>query len=56
MIPEEHYVCYEGDWKVLDSNDEEVKKDYDMWEREFLEEDNIITYKDLRNEPAKYIF
>jgi len=56
LISGEHYVCFDNDWKILDSSDEEVKKEYPKWEREFLEEENYITYKDLRKEPANYIF
>ncbi|MBZ9571274.1 MBL fold metallo-hydrolase [Methanobrevibacter sp. TMH8] len=57
LISGEHYVCFDGDWKILDSNDEEVIKEYDIWEREFLEDDNnVINYKDLIEEPSKYIF
>ncbi|MDR3291115.1 MAG: hypothetical protein LBT10_03100 [Methanobrevibacter sp.] len=56
LISAEHYVCYEGDWKVIDFDDEEVKKEYEIWEREFLKEDNVITYKDLKEDGEKYIF
>lgn len=56
LISGEHYVCYDGDWKIIDSKDPEVEKDYETWEREFLEKDNIITYKNLREEPQEYIF
>ncbi|KZX15436.1 carbon-phosphorus lyase complex accessory protein [Methanobrevibacter cuticularis] len=56
LISGEHYVCYGDDWKIIGSADEEIKKEYEIWEREFLEEDNIITYKNLREEPAKYVF
>lgn len=56
LISGEHYVCYEGDWKIIDSEDPAVEKEYEIWEREFLERDNIITYKDLRENPQKYIF
>ena len=56
LISGEHYVCYDDNWKILDEDDEEVLKDYDKWEREFLEEDNFITYKDLKENPKEYIF
>lgn len=56
LISGEHYVCYDGDWKTLDSCDLELKSDYDIWEREFLEGDNLINFTDLREEPQKYIF
>jgi len=55
LISGEHYACYDNVWKIPDS-DEEVQKDYDLWEREFLEEDKYITYKDLRESPEDYIF
>lgn len=55
LISGEHYVCYDGDWKTLDSCDLELKSDYDIWEREFLEGDNVINYTDLQEEPTKYI-
>lgn len=51
LISGEHYVCYGGDWEILDSNDSEIEKEYEIWEREFLEKDNVITYKDLKEEP-----
>jgi len=56
LISGEHYVCFDGDWKILDSDDEEVKKDYETWEREFLEEEDLITYKELKENPHKYLF
>ena len=56
LISGEHYVCYDGDWTIIDSKDPEVQKEYEKWERDFLEKDNVITYKDLKEEPTKYIF
>ncbi|MDR2966920.1 MAG: MBL fold metallo-hydrolase [Methanobacteriaceae archaeon] len=56
LISGEHYVSFDGSWKILDSNDEEVLKDYEIWEREFLEKYNVITYKDLKEIPNNYIF
>ena len=56
LISGKHYVCYDDNWQIIDSKDNEVEKDYDRWEREFLEEDNVITYNDLKEEPQKYIF
>ncbi|MDR3062829.1 MAG: MBL fold metallo-hydrolase [Methanobrevibacter sp.] len=56
LISGEHHVCYDGDWKILDSSNPEIEKDYSLWEREFLKEDNAINYQDLKEEPQKYIF
>ncbi|MBZ9570577.1 hypothetical protein KQY27_03330 [Methanobrevibacter sp. TMH8] len=56
LISGEHYVCYDGDWKILDSDDEEVEKEYGKWEREFLENGNVITYKDVKENGKDYIF
>jgi len=56
LISGEHYVCFDDNWKILATDDEEVKKDYETWEREFLEEDGIITYKELKENPNKYLF
>jgi ribonuclease J len=56
LISGKHYVCYDDEWKILDSSDEELKKDYDTWEREFLEEETAINYVDLKENPEKYIF
>lgn len=56
LISGEHYVCYDDDWKIIEQDDDEVKKDYETWERDFLEEDNVITYRDLKEDPTNYIF
>ena len=56
LISGKHYVCYDGNWKILDSDDDEIQKDYEKWERKFLDSDNFITYKDLKESPSKYIF
>jgi len=56
LISGEHYVNFDGDWRILDSKDDEVQKDYEKWEKEFLENDNVINYKNLRETPNKYIF
>lgn len=56
LISGEHYVCYDDDWKILNHEDEEVKKDYETWEREFLEEGNVLNYRDLQENPNSYIF
>jgi len=56
LISGEHYVCQDENWKILDSKDEEVQKEYEIWEREFLDSDNVITYKDLKENPDEYIF
>jgi ribonuclease J len=55
FISDEHYFSFDGDWNI--SNDpQKVKTDYDKWEREFLHQDNVVTYKDLKETPNKYIF
>ncbi|MDR2873577.1 MAG: MBL fold metallo-hydrolase [Methanobrevibacter sp.] len=56
LISGEHCVAYDDDWKIIDSEDDEVKKDYETWEREFLDEDNAINYTNLKEDPKKYIF
>jgi ribonuclease J len=56
LLGSKHYLCYDGEWKIPKQDSDEVKRDYDKWEREFLEEDNIITYQDLKNQESAYIF
>lgn len=56
LISGKHYLCYDENWNIIESNNPEVEKDYELWEREFLKDDDFITYNDLRENPSKYIF
>ncbi|MEM7821398.1 MAG: MBL fold metallo-hydrolase [Candidatus Aenigmatarchaeota archaeon] len=47
----------EGGWvNASKTGKDEIMKDYDKWEREFLELENRITYKEIRDNPKDYIF
>ena len=57
LIDDESFACVEDRW--LCSSDLEPTqciRDYKKWERDFLDQDNIINYRDLKVEPQDYIF
>jgi len=58
LLSDEHYACYdENNWACslgMDSYD--FKRDYEKWERNLLDRDNVITYKELQEEPQNYIY
>jgi ribonuclease J len=57
LVGNESYACVEDEWLGADDiKPEESLRDYKKWEREFLTSDNILTYKDLQEEPLDYIF
>ncbi len=58
LLEDESFACFEGEGWVPSSKIDpyHVKTDYYKWERDFLDWDNTITYKDLREEPKQYIF
>lgn len=47
------YVSNDGNWEH--PTDDEIIKDYSKWEREFLEYDNSVTYKDVKENENQYI-
>lgn len=57
LLGSDSYACVEDEWLCADDiNAEESLRDYKKWEREFLDHDNILTYKDLQENPHDYIF
>jgi len=57
LLGEDSYVCFGNEWTcAMDIDQYHVKTDYDKWERDFLDWDNTINYKDLKEEPQEYIF
>jgi ribonuclease J len=55
LNPEE-FNSYDN-WKTTDFKFHGIERDYKIWEREFLtEEYDTINYRDLQNNPEKYIF
>ena len=57
LLSDEHYACYEGEWACsLDNDPYDFKRDYEKWERNLLDRDNVITYKELQDEPQNYIY
>jgi len=56
----ESCACFNGEWipasEIEKMNPYYIRRDYDKWEREFLDLENTITYRDLQEEPGEYIF
>lgn len=57
MVGDDSFACVENEWLCADNMDPaESLRDYKKWEREFLDADNVLTYKDLQVHPLDYIF
>lgn len=57
LVGDDSYACQEGEWvSASDIDNFEVMRDYKKWERDYLNWDNTINFKDLQEEPEKYIF
>jgi ribonuclease J len=57
LIGTDSFVCYDGEWLCGSDIDPNHKSsDYKKWEKEFIESGNFINYKDIQEEPQKYIF
>ena len=57
LIGKDSFVCYDGEWLCSSNIDPNHKSsDYKNWEKEFIESGNAINYKDIQEEPQKYIF
>ncbi len=57
LLGDKYYACFDDDWMCATPLDPAyVRHDYQKWEREFLDLKNVITYKDLQDEPDQYIF
>lgn len=57
LVGNDSFACVEEEWLCADDiNSEESLRDYKKWERKFLACDNVLTYKDLQENPLDYIF
>ena len=58
LMSDEFFVCVEDEgWvKCSEIGEREIERDYSKWEREFLHLENVVTYKELRENPDSYIF
>ena len=57
LVGEDNYVCQEDEWLcTLDIDPQHAMRDYKTWEREYLDWDNTLNYKDLQEQPDDYIF
>lgn len=57
LVGNDSYACFDDEWICSSELDPSyVKSDYKTWERDFLNWDNTINYRDLQEEPEKYIF
>ncbi len=57
LVGNDSYACFDGEWICSPEIDYSyLKSDYKTWERDFLNLENTINYRDLQEEPEKYIF
>jgi ribonuclease J len=57
MVTEDSYACRDEEWICSSELDRELTiRDYKTWEREFLDQDYTINYRDLQENPEDYIF
>ncbi len=57
MVSENTYACQDDEWVCTSDLDPELtQKDYRNWEREFLDQDYTINYRDLQENPEEYLF
>ena len=57
LIGDDRFTCLDDEWICTHEIDsKQVMRDYKPWEREYLDWDNTITYKDLHQSPEDYIF
>lgn len=57
MVSEESYACRDEEWVCARDLDPEIsQRDYQTWEREYLDQDYTINYQDLQEYPEDYIF
>jgi ribonuclease J len=57
LVDEDRYACINNEWVCkpeIDPN--QVMRDYKKWERDYLNWDNTIIYKDLQENPKDFIF
>lgn len=56
MIGDESFACADEKWtKSSDLHPYHTEENYNNWEKKFLCEDNIVNYKDIRENPSEYI-
>jgi ribonuclease J len=57
LLGEESFACFGDEWAcATEVEPYHVQTDYEYWERDVMDWDNTITYKDIRENPEKYIF
>jgi ribonuclease J len=57
LLGEDSFACVDNEWLCASEIDSsQCIRDYKKWERELLENDNVLTYHDLREDPGDYIF
>ena len=57
LLGEDSFACVEDEWLCAsDIESAQCLRDYKKWERELLENDNVLNYQDLRKDPESYIF
>lgn len=57
LMGDDSFACVEDEWLCAsDITSDQCLRDYKKWERELLENDNVLTYHDLQEDPQDYIF
>lgn len=57
LLGEDSFACVDDEWLCAsDIESAQCLRDYKKWERGLLENDNVLTYQDLRKDPENYIF
>lgn len=57
LVGDNSFACFGNKWMPsTEIDDFYMNQDYRTWERDFLDWENTINYRDLQEEPEKYIF
>ncbi len=57
LIGDEACACLEGDWvSCSELHKQHIEDGFKKWEKDFLDLENSVTYKDIRDNPTDYIF
>ncbi len=57
LMGDEACVCLEGEWVTCsDLHPQHMEDGYKKWEKRFLDLENAVTYKDIRENPKEYLF
>lgn len=57
LVSDDMYSCIDDEWVCSSKLDQkQVMADYKVWERDYIEWDNNVTYTDLQENPEDYIF